>query len=163
MSCFSFLVILFQRLSINVAAVAVAENMMDLIDGYCRLEKDTDDTVIYRPNKSVLMTNIVHNRRAKWFQTSVWFSWTFSLLDVTLRSALPEIPDRWVNPRGFNEFQRTCWRFVVAVQWRIDSVLWGVITLRLSSLWNSRDNSIIRQSVGEETLDIYAYVFVCAT
>lgn len=53
-----------QRLSINVAAVPVAENMMDLIDGYCRLEKDTDDTIIYRPNKN-----------------------------VTLRSALPDIPD----------------------------------------------------------------------
>nr|XP_046228613.1 protein tyrosine kinase 2 beta, b isoform X3 [Scatophagus argus] len=40
-----------QRLSINVATVPMAENMMDLIDGYCRLERDTDDTVIYRPNK----------------------------------------------------------------------------------------------------------------
>lgn len=40
-----------QRLSINVPAVSVAENMMDLIDGYCRLEHDTDETVIYRPNK----------------------------------------------------------------------------------------------------------------
>lgn len=29
----------------------MAENMMDLIDGYCRLENETDDTVIYRPNK----------------------------------------------------------------------------------------------------------------
>ncbi|XP_073349331.1 protein tyrosine kinase 2 beta, b [Pagrus major] len=40
-----------QRLSINVATVPMAENMMDLIDGYCRMENDTDDTVIYRPNK----------------------------------------------------------------------------------------------------------------
>lgn len=40
-----------KRLSINVPAVSVAENMMDLIDGYCRLEHDTDETVIYRPNK----------------------------------------------------------------------------------------------------------------
>lgn len=46
-SCFVTL----QRLSINVAAVSTAENMMDLIDGYCRLEHDTDETVIYRPNK----------------------------------------------------------------------------------------------------------------
>uniref|UniRef100_A0A3Q4BKB8 non-specific protein-tyrosine kinase n=1 Tax=Mola mola TaxID=94237 RepID=A0A3Q4BKB8_MOLML len=44
-----------QRLSINVATVPMAENMMDLIDGYCRLEKDTDDTVIYRPNKGVFL------------------------------------------------------------------------------------------------------------
>uniref|UniRef100_A0A665UUA2 non-specific protein-tyrosine kinase n=1 Tax=Echeneis naucrates TaxID=173247 RepID=A0A665UUA2_ECHNA len=40
-----------QRLSINVATVPMAENMMDLIDGYCRLENETDGTVIYRPNK----------------------------------------------------------------------------------------------------------------
>uniref|UniRef100_A0A8C3AFB7 non-specific protein-tyrosine kinase n=1 Tax=Cyclopterus lumpus TaxID=8103 RepID=A0A8C3AFB7_CYCLU len=45
--------ILHCRLSINVATVPMAENMMDLIDGYCRLEKDTDETVIYRPNKGV--------------------------------------------------------------------------------------------------------------
>ncbi|XP_045900804.1 protein tyrosine kinase 2 beta, b [Micropterus dolomieu] len=40
-----------QRLSINVATVPMAENMMDLIDGYCRLENDTEDTIIYRPNR----------------------------------------------------------------------------------------------------------------
>uniref|UniRef100_A0A8C4EXA9 non-specific protein-tyrosine kinase n=1 Tax=Dicentrarchus labrax TaxID=13489 RepID=A0A8C4EXA9_DICLA len=40
-----------QRLSINVATVPMAENMMDLIDGYCRLENDRDESVIYRPNK----------------------------------------------------------------------------------------------------------------
>ncbi|XP_041815245.1 protein tyrosine kinase 2 beta, b isoform X2 [Chelmon rostratus] len=40
-----------QCLSINVATVPMAENMMDLIDGYCRLENDTDDSVIYRQNK----------------------------------------------------------------------------------------------------------------
>ncbi|XP_033998793.1 protein tyrosine kinase 2 beta, b isoform X2 [Trematomus bernacchii] len=40
-----------QRLSINVATVPMAENMMDLIDGYSRLENDTDDSIIYRPNK----------------------------------------------------------------------------------------------------------------
>uniref|UniRef100_A0A8C5E6W2 non-specific protein-tyrosine kinase n=1 Tax=Gouania willdenowi TaxID=441366 RepID=A0A8C5E6W2_GOUWI len=42
-----------QCLSINVASVPMAENMMDLIDGYCRLENDTDDSVIYRANKGV--------------------------------------------------------------------------------------------------------------
>lgn len=65
-----FLFFLLQRLSINVAAVPVAENMMDLIDGYCRLEKDTDDTIIYRPNKSVLTWILAHNQRAKWLKTS---------------------------------------------------------------------------------------------
>uniref|UniRef100_A0A3B4AX71 non-specific protein-tyrosine kinase n=1 Tax=Periophthalmus magnuspinnatus TaxID=409849 RepID=A0A3B4AX71_9GOBI len=41
------------RLSINVANIPRAENMMDLIDGYCRLENDSDISVIYRPHKSV--------------------------------------------------------------------------------------------------------------
>ncbi|XP_054474830.1 protein tyrosine kinase 2 beta, b isoform X2 [Anoplopoma fimbria] len=54
-----------QRLSINVATVPMAENMMDLIDGYYRLENDTDDSVIYRPNK-----------------------------DANARTALPEIPTK---------------------------------------------------------------------
>uniref|UniRef100_A0A4W6BSK2 non-specific protein-tyrosine kinase n=1 Tax=Lates calcarifer TaxID=8187 RepID=A0A4W6BSK2_LATCA len=40
-----------QCLSINVATVPMAENMMDLIDGYCRLENETDESVIYRPNR----------------------------------------------------------------------------------------------------------------
>ncbi|XP_074471031.1 protein tyrosine kinase 2 beta, b isoform X2 [Sebastes fasciatus] len=52
-----------QCLSINVATVPMAENMMDLIDGYCRLENDSDDTVIYRADK-----------------------------DASTRCALPEIP-----------------------------------------------------------------------
>uniref|UniRef100_A0A4W6BSI7 non-specific protein-tyrosine kinase n=1 Tax=Lates calcarifer TaxID=8187 RepID=A0A4W6BSI7_LATCA len=52
-----------QCLSINVATVPMAENMMDLIDGYCRLENETDESVIYRPNR-----------------------------DANARSSLPEIP-----------------------------------------------------------------------
>uniref|UniRef100_A0A3Q1HIA8 non-specific protein-tyrosine kinase n=1 Tax=Anabas testudineus TaxID=64144 RepID=A0A3Q1HIA8_ANATE len=43
-----------QCLSISVASDSMAENMMDLIDGYCRLENNTDGTVIYRPNKDPL-------------------------------------------------------------------------------------------------------------
>ncbi|XP_028996980.1 protein tyrosine kinase 2 beta, b [Betta splendens] len=52
-----------QCLSISVASDSAAENLMDLIDGYCRLESNTEGTVIYRPNK-----------------------------DVSLRCSLPEIP-----------------------------------------------------------------------
>ncbi|XP_011489678.1 protein-tyrosine kinase 2-beta isoform X1 [Oryzias latipes] len=40
-----------QPLSVSVAAVSVAENMMDLIDGYCRLERGTEDSLIHKPNK----------------------------------------------------------------------------------------------------------------
>ncbi|KAF7669134.1 hypothetical protein LDENG_00240960, partial [Lucifuga dentata] len=52
-----------QPLSINVASFPMAENMMDLIDGYCRLENDTDVSVISHPNK-----------------------------DTSTRSSLPDIP-----------------------------------------------------------------------
>nr|XP_061806393.1 protein-tyrosine kinase 2-beta-like [Nerophis lumbriciformis] len=52
-----------QRLSINVASVTTAENMMDLIDGYWRLENNSDESIIYRQNH-----------------------------DSSTRSSLPEIP-----------------------------------------------------------------------
>ncbi|XP_034018737.1 protein-tyrosine kinase 2-beta-like [Thalassophryne amazonica] len=44
-------------LSINVATLPMAENMIDLIDGYCRLETGTDESVIYRPNKDANTRN----------------------------------------------------------------------------------------------------------
>ncbi|XP_039530196.1 protein-tyrosine kinase 2-beta isoform X2 [Pimephales promelas] len=41
-----------QPLSISTASLAIAENMVDLIDGYCRLEHGNDETtLIVRPNK----------------------------------------------------------------------------------------------------------------
>ncbi|CAL8316199.1 unnamed protein product [Merluccius merluccius] len=40
-----------QSLSINTATFAMVENMADLIDGYCRLEKGTDESCISRPSK----------------------------------------------------------------------------------------------------------------
>uniref|UniRef100_A0A3Q3IUI8 non-specific protein-tyrosine kinase n=1 Tax=Monopterus albus TaxID=43700 RepID=A0A3Q3IUI8_MONAL len=48
-------------LSINVGSVPMAENMMDLIDGYYRLENDTEESVIYRPNKGVSPYGIDRN------------------------------------------------------------------------------------------------------
>ncbi|XP_059898227.1 protein tyrosine kinase 2 beta, b [Gadus macrocephalus] len=42
-----------QTLSINTATFAMAENMADLIDGYWRLEKGTEESCISRPNKDV--------------------------------------------------------------------------------------------------------------
>uniref|UniRef100_UPI003AAEB6B7 protein-tyrosine kinase 2-beta-like n=1 Tax=Centroberyx gerrardi TaxID=166262 RepID=UPI003AAEB6B7 len=40
-----------QPLSVNTSSLAVAENMADLIDGYCRLETNSDSSLIIRPNK----------------------------------------------------------------------------------------------------------------
>uniref|UniRef100_A0A6Q2Z848 non-specific protein-tyrosine kinase n=1 Tax=Esox lucius TaxID=8010 RepID=A0A6Q2Z848_ESOLU len=42
-----------QPLSINVTKFAMAENMVDLIDGYCRLEHATDESFIAKPNKVI--------------------------------------------------------------------------------------------------------------
>uniref|UniRef100_A0A3Q2YR59 non-specific protein-tyrosine kinase n=1 Tax=Hippocampus comes TaxID=109280 RepID=A0A3Q2YR59_HIPCM len=39
-----------QHLSINVATVPMAENMIDLIDGYWRLENNSEESIICRPN-----------------------------------------------------------------------------------------------------------------
>uniref|UniRef100_A0A672H2E0 non-specific protein-tyrosine kinase n=1 Tax=Salarias fasciatus TaxID=181472 RepID=A0A672H2E0_SALFA len=44
-----------QCLSINVKTIPMAENMMDLIDGYCRLENNSDESVISRPNTGVFV------------------------------------------------------------------------------------------------------------
>ncbi|CAG09125.1 unnamed protein product, partial [Tetraodon nigroviridis] len=74
-----------QRLSINVAAVSTAENLMDLIDGYCRLERDTDETVIYRPNKGVY-------GRDRPLYPSVPTKPLTCAPDASARSSLPEIP-----------------------------------------------------------------------
>ncbi|XP_061098691.1 protein-tyrosine kinase 2-beta-like isoform X2 [Conger conger] len=52
-----------QPLSIHTATISMAENMADLMDGYCRLENDTEASLILRPNN-----------------------------DRNLRNALPEIP-----------------------------------------------------------------------
>lgn len=40
-----------QPLSISTASLALAENMADLIDGYCRLEQGNEKTLIVWPNK----------------------------------------------------------------------------------------------------------------
>ncbi|XP_067223779.1 protein-tyrosine kinase 2-beta isoform X6 [Chanodichthys erythropterus] len=40
-----------QPLSISTASLAIAENMADLIDGYCRLEHGNETSLIVRPNK----------------------------------------------------------------------------------------------------------------
>lgn len=40
-----------QPLSINTASLAVAENMADLIDGYCRLGSGKDTSLIVRSKK----------------------------------------------------------------------------------------------------------------
>ncbi|ROL50942.1 Protein-tyrosine kinase 2-beta [Anabarilius grahami] len=56
-----------QPLSVSVASLATAENMADLIDGYCRLLNHTDSSLIAGPNKSKSQ-------------------------GVQLRNSLPEIP-----------------------------------------------------------------------
>ncbi|XP_062858580.1 protein tyrosine kinase 2 beta, b [Trichomycterus rosablanca] len=61
-----------QPLSVNVPTMAIAENMADLIDGYCRFENNTESSVISRPNKS-------------------------KLKNVELRNSLPAIPSSMLS------------------------------------------------------------------
>uniref|UniRef100_A0A8C9T199 non-specific protein-tyrosine kinase n=1 Tax=Scleropages formosus TaxID=113540 RepID=A0A8C9T199_SCLFO len=53
-----------QPLSINTSTLAMAENMADLIDGYCRVECGKKSSVIVRQNKvySNIFTNTVHSQ-----------------------------------------------------------------------------------------------------
>uniref|UniRef100_A0A8C3A4P0 non-specific protein-tyrosine kinase n=1 Tax=Cyclopterus lumpus TaxID=8103 RepID=A0A8C3A4P0_CYCLU len=43
-----------QPLSVNTSSLAVAQNMADLIDGYCRLEGASESSLIIRPGKGTL-------------------------------------------------------------------------------------------------------------
>ncbi|KAM7365284.1 hypothetical protein PAMP_016227 [Pampus punctatissimus] len=52
-----------QPLSMNTSSPAVAENMADLIDGYCRLEGSSESSLIIRPSKdSDIYDEIPDNR-----------------------------------------------------------------------------------------------------
>lgn len=50
-----------QPLAVNISSLAVAENMADLIDGYCRLEGKAEKSLMIRPNKGTITVG----RRAK--------------------------------------------------------------------------------------------------
>lgn len=43
-----------QPLSVSTSSLAIAENMADLIDGYCRLESGTETSFIIRSKKGML-------------------------------------------------------------------------------------------------------------
>lgn len=49
-----------QPLSVNISSLAMAENMADLIDGYCRLEGDAEGSFIIRPNKGNINAPLVN-------------------------------------------------------------------------------------------------------
>ncbi|KAJ8008671.1 hypothetical protein DPEC_G00080840 [Dallia pectoralis] len=63
-----------QPLSINVTTFAMAENMVDLIDGYCRLEHGTNDSFIAKPNKDANLRSSLPDLPTKRFTTAsdVW-------------------------------------------------------------------------------------------
>ncbi|KAJ8270529.1 hypothetical protein GJAV_G00115980 [Gymnothorax javanicus] len=46
-----------QSLSIHTATISMAENMADLIDGYCRLENNTETSLIVRPQNDRKLRN----------------------------------------------------------------------------------------------------------
>lgn len=53
-----------QPLAVNISSLAVAENMADLIDGYCRLEGKAESSLFIRPNKGT--TYWVTGRTENW-------------------------------------------------------------------------------------------------
>lgn len=158
----------------------MAENMMELIDGYCRLENDTDDSVIFRANRGTshsgratfpccfLNTTVdkTHSRvfvfkdRGAVDDLMAWLKMSYSnklncnphyqyLLDVNVRSSLPEIPTVWVDcdsfttffnygvaagvqavliPSGCNRKWKVSYWWERLFYWIILSELWGTIT-----------------------------------
>uniref|UniRef100_A0A8C9T9R2 Protein tyrosine kinase 2 beta, a n=1 Tax=Scleropages formosus TaxID=113540 RepID=A0A8C9T9R2_SCLFO len=53
-----------QPLSINTASLAMAENMADLIDGYCRLANNTDASLVLKSKKGKRSVFFSHNKVA---------------------------------------------------------------------------------------------------
>uniref|UniRef100_A0A8C9WAH3 non-specific protein-tyrosine kinase n=1 Tax=Scleropages formosus TaxID=113540 RepID=A0A8C9WAH3_SCLFO len=51
-----------QPLSINTASLAMAENMADLIDGYCRLANNTDASLVLKSKKGKRSVFFSHNK-----------------------------------------------------------------------------------------------------
>uniref|UniRef100_A0A3Q2R427 non-specific protein-tyrosine kinase n=1 Tax=Fundulus heteroclitus TaxID=8078 RepID=A0A3Q2R427_FUNHE len=59
-----FVLSMLQPLAVNTTSLAVAENMADLIDGYCRLEGKAESSLIIRPHKGIL-------KESTWSETTV--------------------------------------------------------------------------------------------
>ncbi|KAM4633527.1 protein tyrosine kinase 2 beta, b isoform 2-T2 [Polymixia lowei] len=87
-----------QTLSINVATFAMAENMVDLMDGYCRLENATDESFISRPNKGANLRSslpeIPTGRETESFRYSMGSDIYCEILDERPRSAVKYGIDR---------------------------------------------------------------------
>eukprot|EP00064_Thunnus_orientalis_P016130 superscaffoldBa00003130_g16193 len=52
-----------QPLSVKTSSLAVAENMADLIDGYCRLESGSETSLIVRPSKVVIPVFLIEEQK----------------------------------------------------------------------------------------------------
>uniref|UniRef100_A0A096LYM5 non-specific protein-tyrosine kinase n=1 Tax=Poecilia formosa TaxID=48698 RepID=A0A096LYM5_POEFO len=52
-----------QPLAVNISSLTVAENMADLIDGYCRLEGKAEKSLMIRPNKGTITGKITVVKR----------------------------------------------------------------------------------------------------
>uniref|UniRef100_A0A3Q0SHZ7 non-specific protein-tyrosine kinase n=1 Tax=Amphilophus citrinellus TaxID=61819 RepID=A0A3Q0SHZ7_AMPCI len=70
-----------QPLSVNTSSLAVAENMADLIDGYCRLE-GTERSLIVRPSKGTL--RVVGGLESRMCYLSIPFIFLSSVYAQTL-------------------------------------------------------------------------------
>lgn len=66
-----------QPLSVNTSSMAVAQNMADLIDGYCRLDGASESSLIIRPGKgtpeSKWSEKHIRNPRIETFKCSFSF------------------------------------------------------------------------------------------
>uniref|UniRef100_A0A8C3A246 non-specific protein-tyrosine kinase n=1 Tax=Cyclopterus lumpus TaxID=8103 RepID=A0A8C3A246_CYCLU len=62
-----------QPLSVNTSSLAVAQNMADLIDGYCRLEGASESSLIIRPGKGTLESKCSGTHVRSLFSSRAYF------------------------------------------------------------------------------------------
>uniref|UniRef100_A0A8C0FK16 Protein-tyrosine kinase 2-beta n=1 Tax=Bubo bubo TaxID=30461 RepID=A0A8C0FK16_BUBBB len=76
-----------QSLAIKTASLAEAENMADLIDGYCRLQGDLETSLIVFPRRGETLLHSLHGH------------------SITHSDIYAEIPDESSRPRSGGRFQ----------------------------------------------------------
>ncbi|RXN02379.1 tyrosine kinase 2-beta-like protein [Labeo rohita] len=135
-----------QPLSISVASLAFAENMADLIDGYCRLLNHTDASLIAGPNKSKSPKGLQHRMNINFYNSKVISQSEMDLdngekINVAVKTckecapdvrekfvgeaaSVTRLPIKWMAPESINFRRFTAasdvWMFAVCV-WEIMS------------------------------------------
>lgn len=124
---------------------------MDLIDGYCRLENDTDDSVIYRPNKGVLILQLPLNGQ-RYYKLSTNCKQMLLKPFQSRCQVCTGVPTR-------HPYKVRC--FTGLLTWHLEDTIQILTNLVLFVLSKSTDINSARHSMGEQkTSDFLKHIFL---